>query len=342
MRLKPETLIHDLKKKLRAVYLLSGDEPLQLMETADSIRSVARVAGFTERQVFHVDRSFDWGQLLLEANSLSLFAEKKILELRLTSAKPGDIGSKTLAEYCQRLSDDNILIISMPKIDKRSQSTKWFKALDQAGAVIQVWPVESSQLPRWIHQRMQSKGLSVSKDAAALLAEKVEGNLLAAAQEVEKLSLKAPATINIEDILAEASDEAKYDVFKLVDAAISGKHERVAKILFGLKASGEVPSMVLWALTREVRTLISISYEIEKGAPISQAFRNNQIWDSRASVVQMAIKRYTHKQWLALLSQAIKVDHTIKGMQKGNVWDELLDLGFSISGSNILNKHAVA
>ena len=338
MRIKPDLLSSDLKKLLRSVYLLTGDEPLQVIESADEIRAAARKQGYSERQVFHVDQSFDWGQLLQEANSMSLFAEKKILELRLTSTKLGDAGSKALTEYYDRLSPDNILLISMPKLDKRSQNLKWFKALDKAGAVIQVWPIEGGALLQWIIRRMKSRGLTVARDAASLLAEKVEGNLLAAAQEIEKLSLKAPATIGVDDILESASDDAKYDVYKLVDAALAGKYKRVATILNGLKAGGEAPSLVLWAFAREIRAMVAMSQEVKQGISIAQVFKNHRIWDNRSALIRAGLTRYKSDQWLALLSQSIKVDQVIKGMRGGNVWDELLDLGFSMSGKVLLGN----
>jgi len=338
MRIKPDFLSNDLKKSLHPVYLLTGDEPLQVIESADDIRAVARQQGFSERQVFHVDQSFDWGQLLQEANSMSLFAEKKILELRFTSTKLGDAGSKALSEYCDRLSPDNILLISMPKLDKRSQNLKWFKALDKVGVVIQVWPIEGGNLPQWIVRRMKSRGLTVGRDAAIALAEKVEGNLLAAAQEIEKLSLKAPSMISVDDILESASDDAKYDVYKLVDAAIAGKYKRVATILNGLKAGGEAPSLVLWAFTREIRAMIAMSYEVKQGTSLGQVFKNHRIWDNRASLIKAGLMRFKPDQWLALLSQSIKVDQVIKGIRNGNVWDELLDLGFSMSGKTLLGS----
>lgn len=338
MKIRPDFLKSDLKKALRSVYLLTGDEPLQVIESGDDIRSVARKQGFTERQVFHVEQSFDWGQLLQEANSMSLFAEKKILELRFTSPKVGAVGSKTLLEYCDRISPDNILMISMPKVDKQSQNAKWFKALDKVGAIIQTWPIEGNNLSQWIVRRMQSRGLTIEQDAIRVLIDKVEGNLLAAAQEIEKLSLKAPATICVNDILESAGDDAKYDVYKLLDAAIAGKYKRVAKIVNGLKAGGEPPTFVLWAFTREIRQMVAMSFELAQGASIGLVFKNHRIWDSRASLVKPGLMRFKPDEWLAILSQSIKVDQVIKGMRKGNVWDELLDLGLSISGKSMSGK----
>ena len=338
MRLKPDLLENALKKHLAPVYLLSGDEPLQLNEAADAIRAVANRQGYTERKVFHVDHSFAWGDLMLEANSLSLFAEKKILELRFSSTKLGDAGSKGIMAYCERISSDNILLLIMPKLDKRSQSLKWFKALEQVGVVIQVWPVTENYLAQWIVRRMKTRGLSASKEAVVLLAEKTEGNLLALAQEIEKLSLSGAGTIDREAILAAAGEDAKYDVYKLVDAAIAGKYQRVAKILMALKASGEVPSLILWAFTREIRALVAISCEIEQGVAAYTVFSKHRVWDNRAALVKSALARHKSNQWLELLNRAIDVDQVIKGLRCGNVWDELLDLGFLMSGKELLGN----
>ena len=340
MRLKPDSINNDLKKALRPVYLLTGDEPLQVIESADVIRASARKQGFTERQVFHVDQSFDWGQLLQEANSMSLFAEKKILELRFTSPKVGAIGSKVLIEYCERLSPDNILIISMPKVDKPSQNAKWFKALDNVGAIIQTWSIDGAQLSQWIIRRMEGRGLSVEQNAVTILMDKVEGNLLAAAQEIEKLSLKSPATISVDDILESAGDDAKYDVYKLVDAAIAGKYKRVAKITNGLKAGGEPPTFVLWAFTREIRSMIAMSYELNQGSAIGFVFKKHRIWDNRSTLIKAGLMRFKPDQWLSLLDQTIMIDQVIKGMRMGNVWDELLDLGLTMSGKKLLGSNS--
>ena len=336
MRIKYDVLENDLKRGLKPIYLVTGDEPLQQMEACDAIRRAARKQGFTEREVFHVERGFDWGQLFLSANSMSLFAEKKILELRFSSAKPGDAGSKAFAEYCQNLNDDNILIITMPRIDGAGQRGKWFKLLDQSGAIMQLWPVEVNQLPNWISNRMRGKGLTPSRDAVLLLAEKVEGNMLAAAQEIEKLAINAPAEIKAEDIIEAVEDAAKFDVFKLVDAILMAKLKRTTRIMQGLKATGEEPVYVLWALTREVRTMTSMANAQQKGEPISAVLKKHGVWDKRAPLVKTAFQRLNEKQWSELLQEVMKVDQVIKGVRKGNPWDALLDLSFSMTGKSLL------
>ena len=336
MRIKLEFLENDLKKSLKSVYLVTGDEPLQQMEACDAIRSAARTRGFTEREVFHVERGFDWGQLLMSANSMSLFAEKKIIELRFNSAKPGDVGSKALIEYCQNLNDDNILIITMPKVDGAGQRGKWFKQLDQSGAIMQIWPIEINQLPGWIANRMRSKSLTPSREAVLLLAEKVEGNMLAAAQEIDKLAIKAPAQIDVDDIIEAVEDAAKFDVFKLVDAILMAKLKRATRIMQGLKATGEEPVYVLWALSREIRTMTSMAYAQKKGDAIGAVLKTHGVWDKRVPLVKAALHRLNEKQWSLLLQQVVKVDQVIKGVKKGNPWDELLDLSFAMTGRDLL------
>ena len=331
MRLRFDLIKNDLKKGLRPVYLITGDEPLQIMQAEDLIRAAARSNGYTQREVFHAERGFDWNSVLQSANSMSLFAEKKILELRLNSAKLGDAGNKMVLKYCESLPPDNLLVISMPKIDAATQKTKWFKQLDQVGAVLQVWPVEIEKLPHWVKQQMVSRKIIPSSEAVRLICDKVEGNLLAASQEIEKLALNGPRQIDVDDVLETVADDAKYDVFKLVDAVMLGKFSRTAKILRGLKASGEEPTVILWALTREIRSMISMAAEKKRGVPLPQIFKNYRVWDKRMPIVQSGLNRHSEARWLLLLQSAIRIDKIIKGAETGSPWDELLDLGFAIA-----------
>jgi len=331
MRLRFDLVKNDLKKELRPLYLISGDEPLQIMEAEDLIRSAARASGFSQREVFHVERGFDWNSLLQSANSMSLFAEKKILELRLNTTKLGDAGGKAMFQYCEMLPEDNLLIVSMPKIDAATQKTKWFKQFDKVGAVLQVWPIEIERLPHWVKQQMINRQLMPTAEAVRLICDKVEGNLLAASQEIEKLALEGPRQIDVDDVLETVADDAKYDVFKLVDAVLLGKLSRTAKILRGLRASGEEPVVILWALTREIRSMISMAQEKSQGTPIGQIFKKYRVWDKRAPIVQSGLNRHSESKWLFLLQHAIQVDKIIKGAERGNTWDELLDLGFAMA-----------
>src|SRR5690606_34729471 len=217
-KLRPEQLGAALAKQLAPIYLVSGDEPLLIQESCDQIRAAARKNGFSERELYHVETSFDWNQLLSAANSLSLFAEKKIIELRMPSGKPGDKGGKILQEYAESPAPDNLLLIITEKLDGAVQKSKWFKAVESFGQHIQVWPVTAAQLPRWIGLRLQSAGLRADSDAIDLLVSRIEGNLLAAVQEIEKLKLLADNNhINYELMASVVADSARYDVFGLAD-----------------------------------------------------------------------------------------------------------------------------
>lgn len=335
MKLYFDNLLKEIKQSLRPVYLLSGDEPLQLLEAADTIRAKARADGFQERSVFHVERGFDWGNLFMASNTLSLFSEKKLIELRFNSCKVDEKGSKALIEYCETLSTDNVLMITMPKLDSNAQRSQWYKHIDKVAAVVQVWPIEIGQLPQWIVGRLKKKNKTISSEAASSLAEKVEGNMLAAAQEIEKLALSDAAKIEIEDILEVSSDDAKYDVYKLVDAILLGKVKRVNQIVQGLKASGEEPTVVLWALAREIRNLSHMLHERRHGVAAAAIFKKYRVWDKRIPIVKAGLARFGANQWSLFLKRALKVDAVIKGAETGNAWDELTSLSLSMAGTNV-------
>jgi len=269
MKIFPDKLEATLKKGLLPIYFLSGDEPLQLGEAANAVRRHAREQGYTEREVMHVDKGFDWNELLMASNSMSLFAEKRVIDLRLPSGKPGKDGGAALVEYAGRPPEDTVLLISSGKVDKRSQSAKWYTALDKVGATLQVWPVETADMPRWLDQRLRSRGLQTEKDAVRVIADRVEGNLLAAAQEVDKLVLlNGTGALSLEQVESAVADSARFDVFGLVDAALEGDAPRLTRMLDGLRGEGVEPILVLWALTRELRSLAGMAAQMESGKGI--------------------------------------------------------------------------
>lgn len=236
MKLNFNQLGSHLDKTLQPVYFISGDEPFQVDESVRLIREAAKSQGYTEREVYHVDRSFDWSELTNSVNSMSLFAERKVIELRIPTGKPGDKGSKALVAYTSQIPEDNLLLIVSGKLDSNQTKSKWFKALDVAGAMLAVWPLEIQQLPGWLKQRMQIRGLQPTEDALTILAEQVEGNLLAADQELEKLRmLYGEGAITAENVIEAVSDSARFDAFALVDVALQGDPVRVSRILHGLK-----------------------------------------------------------------------------------------------------------
>ena len=333
MRLRPEQIQAHLGNGLAPVYLVSGEEPFQLEQVSSAIRHKAQELGYTDREVMHVERGFDWQQLSASADALSLFADKRLLELRIPSGKPGDAGSKALQRYCDHPPADTILLIVAGKLEKAQQNTKWFKALEQNGVVVQVWPVEADKLPQWIKQRMQLRDMQPTPEALAMLAERVEGNLLAADQELEKLRLlSGGGTVDAEQVVAAVSDSARFDVFSLVDTALLGDAARAVRILYGLQAEGVEPVLVLWALGREIRSLSGMSRALQQGQAMSQVLTQYRVWDKRKRAVQAALQRYPLKRWQGLLWQVGEIERVIKGQVTGKPWDELLQLTLKVAG----------
>lgn len=337
MRLRTEDIAAHLGKGLLPLYLISGDEPLQVNEAADAVRVAARAQGFSERDVLFVESGFDWSGLAAAGDSLSLFAERKLIELRMPTAKPGDAGAKALAAYAERPSPDNLLLIVCGKLEKAQQGSKWFKALEAAGAVIQVWPVEARALPGWIRQRLTARGLRPTPEAVALLAEKVEGNLLAAAQEVEKLMLLyGSGELDGDAVRAAVADSARYDVFELADAALAGDAARCARILDGLRGEGSEPVLILWALVREVRTLALIAAAAAGGAAVDSLLQQHRVWDKRKPLYRAALGRHNVQRWRLLLRRGARLDRVVKGAEPGNPWDELLQLSLLMAGVRLV------
>ncbi|MCX4026007.1 DNA polymerase III subunit delta [Endozoicomonas sp. SM1973] len=323
-------------KPLKPIYLIASDEPLQQIEAVDQVRAAARNQGFTERELFHAETSFDWDLLLESANALSLFADRKLIELRIPNGKPGEKGNKALEAYCQNPSPDNILLVITPKLDGAIQRSKWFKKLDQLGIFLPIWPVEPSRLPNWLKQRFQQAGLSASPEAIELLTDRIEGNLLAASQEIEKLKLLAiDGKVTATHITDSVSDSARYDVFGLVDAALQGDIRHCLRIISGLKAEASETTLILWALTREVRNLSEFSYLVHQGNSVDQVCKQLKIWPKRKPLIQQAARRHREKDFRSMLQHAAEIDTAIKGLIKENVWDELTQLTLKLAGAQI-------
>lgn len=336
MQIRPEQLDAQLKKTLAPIYLLSSDEPFLLQEAADSVRDAARERGFLERQLLQADNKFDWHNLLLETQNPSLFAEKKLLELRLPSAKPGDKGSKALQEYATKLPPDIILLLVFGKLDASAMRSKWMKVLDSSACVCRLWPIDAQQLPRWIQQRLQQRGLTADRDAVLLLTEKVEGNLLAAAQEVDKLALSVTEQhLNVDTVRQAIGDSARYSVFNLLDACLQGKAADAQRMLAGLRGEGVDTLAVLWVFAKEIRLLLAIHYAMQNGMSAQQAMQNMKVWKNRTSLISRALQNSTPQQMEELLLLAGAIDQAAKGMRKSNVWDELSSMCASLSGRQL-------
>lgn len=329
MRINPRQLPQSLNKGLLPIYIVSGDEPLVVQECCDSIRAAARDTGFSERELLHAEHNFDWGQLLASAGSMSLFAERKVIELRLPGGKPGDKGSKALQEFARLASDDLLLLLVLPKLDRSQLNSKWIKTLDQKGVLIQVWPVDAQEMPRWIHQRLRAAGLDAEPEAIQILASRVEGNLLAASQEIEKLKLLSSDNLITAATMSDAvASSARYDVFGLIDRALAADAEAAIKTLHGLRAEGVEAPVVLWALAREIRSLLEIGEKLDQGQPIARLVRIQK----RQPLVQSALSRLHPRQLEGLLLRARAVDNAIKGGKDQDPWTGLLELTLNLSG----------
>lgn len=340
MKLSPAQLGKHLQGSLAPVYVVSGDEHLLCQEACDAIRAACRQQAFSERQVLSVESGFDWGQLLEAGANLSLFAERRLLELRIPSGKPGDKGAAALLHYLARPAEDTVLLISLPKLDGSTQKTKWAKALIDGKDVqfLQVWPVDAAQLPQWIRQRLSQAGLAADQEAVELIAARVEGNLLAADQEIEKLKLLAEdGRVTADTVQAAVADSARYDVFGLIDAALQGHPEHSLRMLEGLRGEGIEAPVILWALARELRLLANIAQQYAQGVPLERAFSQARppVWDKRRPLVSKALQRHDVAGWQRLLMAAQLIDEQIKGQAEGDPWIGLSNLCLQLSGRRV-------
>ena len=332
MKLRPDQLPAHLKNALAPIYFISGDEPLQVMEAADTVRAAARAAGCEERLVFTVEPGFDWGVLLAARDSLSLFAARRLVELRIPGGKPGDAGSKALVEYAARPPESDVLLITAPKLESAAQRSKWYGALERAGAVVSVWPVEVARLPAWVAQRARARGLRLSREAAALIAARGEGNLLACAQEIDKLHLLHGAgDVDGATAADSVADSARFSIYDLADAALAGDAARTVRVLDGLRGEGVEPVLILWAVAREIRALAGMSEEARLQSP-ARVLAAHRVWERRKPQLTAALKRHGPARWRDLLQQAAHVDRITKGAAPGNAWDELLQLALVVAG----------
>ncbi len=333
MQLKPEQIDAHLRKQLAPVYFISGDEPLRVMESADAVRAAARAQGYDEREVLSVQPGFDWAALTAQTGNLSLFSQRRIIDLRIPNGKPGVEGSKALRAYVENPPEDTLLLVTAGKLDAATRSGKWLQALDKAGVVIHVWPLKAHEFPRWVEQRMRRRGLQPNSDAVELLAERVEGNLLACVQEIEKLYLSlGEGLVDADAILEQVADNARYDVFGLVDTALAGDAARSVRILQGLDAEGVAPQIVVWALSREIRSLALMAAAVAGGQQVAAVVTRYRVWAARKAVVTRALQRLSAAQCGMMLRQCARIDRISKGRDAGNAQDELLQLVLTLAG----------
>jgi len=333
MQLRAGELEAALSRSLAGVYAIHGDEPLIALEAADAVRAAARKQGFSDREVFEPGRGFDWSELEHSLASLSLFGGKKIVELRLATGKPGAQGGEAIVRYCERPSPDILLLVSLPRLDRMSQGTAWFGALSRAGVVVDVWPIERSRLPAWIAERLGRQRQRAPREALEFLADRVEGNLLAAHQEVQKLALLAPeGELSLEMVREAVANVARYDAYAACEAMLAGDPARYVRIIDGLKSEGEAPTLVLWALSEELQALGRIQAGAADGRPIDDLLRENRVWGPRQRPMKAAATRVAPPAVKRALAHAAGIDRAIKGVGPGEPWDEFLRLAQTLEG----------
>ena len=332
MQISPEQLSAQLKRTLAPIYFITGDEPLLAQECVDAIRAAAHAAGFRERSVFTVESGFDWSGFYAETRAGSLFAQRRIIELRLPGGKPGEEGGKTLVELCTDPSPDILFTVTTGKLDKAARSAKWAAALERTGVAVALYPIEARQLPAWIERRMRARGLTPGPGVADMLAHYTEGNLLACAQEIDKLAMLMSGGVSVDDIAGNLGDNARFSVFALADAALAGDAKGAARILRVLKAEGEAPVLVLWSLARMARELARMARAIASGRNESQVMDEFRVWQRRKPLVRKALARTTLDEWDDLIGAAARADRVVKGRRAGDAWLELESLALALSG----------
>ncbi|PHV12633.1 DNA polymerase III subunit delta [Chitinimonas sp. BJB300] len=332
MQLRPSELsAHLAKGRLLPVYVVHGEEALVALEAAQAIRDAARQQGFSERQVLTVEPGFKWMELAASGQAISLFSEQKLVELRIPNGKPGVEGGEALQFYAASAPVDNVLLVQLPKLDKPQLSSKWFLALEEAGAAVGCAAVSRNELPVWIAERLGRQQQRLSAEAMDYLVARVEGNLLAAKQEIDKLALlHGSGELNLGDMQAAVANVARYDVWGLGEALVAGDAARLSRMLDGLKGEGEAPTLVLWAMADEVRALLKVGLGRSHGGNLQQLYRENRVWGEKQKRYPAALDRLKASQLKAALAHAADIDRIVKGVGSGEAWEELLKLGMRL------------
>jgi len=328
VRLKPEQLAANLARKLAPSYLVHGDEPLLAMEAADAIRGAARRQGFTQREVLEPGRSFDWSEFAHAAGSGSLFGDRKVVELRLVTGKPPAAAAEAITGYCERPNPDVMLLVTMPRPEGAWWKSDWFIALEQLGAVVEVEPLPRQRLPAWLAQRLAAQQQTAQPEALEFLAERVEGNLLAAHQEVQKLALLAPAgELTLDQVQDAVADVARYDAGAAVEALVAGDTARYVRVLEGLRGEGEAPNLLLFVLAAALFVLQGL----QRGGNADMLFMQHKLFNKRLQpAVQAAGRRYGAAALATALSHAARIDRAIKGVDAAEPWEEFARLGLTL------------
>lgn len=332
MLVQPRQLPRTLQSGVPAVTLLSSADEFLLQEAADLVRTAARDQGFSERQKLSVERAGDWQALIAQAQSLSLFDDKKLIEIHLPSAKPGDAGAKAILEYIELAPEENRLLLITGKLEATSLRSKWFKSVEKSALVCRLWPISARELPSWIAERVRRHGLRLDADAIKLLAERTEGNLLAAAQEIEKLALLAPdKSLSADDLLRSIGNSARYNAFELVESCMHGHADKALQMLHGLQSEGVDARSILWALSYEIR---NVSTALGNGGPseAQRYFQNQRLPKNRQAALQRYLQRCSSSGIRQLHRLSAEADRRIKGASKASPWEALAELVVELSG----------
>lgn len=334
MKLKPRQLASHLSDGVHGIYLVSGNEPLLVDETLEAIRDQARRQGYDERETNVAERGFDWEKLDAGLRNFSLFASRRIVEVRLPTGRPGDKGSRKITALTEAPPGDTVLLFITPRLDRNSAKSKWATMLARHGVWIDLRAPDHTELPRWLAGRLKRAGLDCDQEALEYLAARVEGNLLAAKQEIDKLVLLAGGKRVTLDVMRQTiSDGARYDVFQLGDAALAGDVRRSVQILRGLEREGVAAPLALWALAREAAGLAEVAFGLRRGLSLPRAMHEAGIWRNRQELVGTAARRFRARSAQDLLEQACHADRVVKGARNGQPWAELMRLALAIAGT---------
>lgn len=333
MNLRPDQLAAQLERPLAALWMVHGNEPLLVLEAADAIRAAARRQGYAERETLVVGQGFKWDALALAAGNLSLFGSAKLIDLRIPTGKPGRDGGDALQRYVAAPPAQTLTLLTLPEIDWQTRKTGWFKAVSEAATCIELDAPERERLPQWIGSRLATQKQSAAPEALTFIAEHVEGNLLAAHQEILKLGLLHPeGMLSLEQVQDAVLNVARYDIDKLRQAVLEGDPVRCARLLDGLRGEGAAPPLVLWALASETRTLAALRAGQDAGQPLTALFKAERIFEPRRQqAVGRALARLTQGGLRAALMHAARIDRIIKGLAPGDIWDEFLQLSLRLA-----------
>jgi DNA polymerase-3 subunit delta len=320
---------------LPPVFVVASDEPLLAIEAQDAIRATARGLGYAEREVLQADARFDWSKLAAAAQGMSLFADRKIVEIRLPTGKPGSSGAAALEAHAEAVGEGVLTLVALPRLDRRAKETRWVAALERAGVLVEIDAIDRARLPQWIGQRLARHQQRAGVEALDFIADRVEGNLLAAHQEIEKLALLHPAgDLTLEQVADSVLNVARYDVFQVPVAMLAGDVARLRKTMAGLEAEGEAIPLLLWVVTEELRMLLRVKAQVESGRPFASAVREHRVW-GREKLIERALGRLSSASLAAALQRAAEIDRLAKGLRAphsdSDAWLELTDLVLGIA-----------